>query len=88
MTHPHHMLASARAELAATLTALPGPARLAEARAACEACGGALIAPALPWGPQEHEITLLGIAASGPTERAAIAEWIKAAQRSAEGAAA
>lgn len=85
---PAARLAETRADLIARLSGLPGPARIEMARREAEATGGAIIAPSLPWGPQEHEITLLGLMASGPTEHAAVEEWIKAARRSADAVAA
>ena len=78
------MIAIARSELAATLAGLCGAERIAAARRACDTCGGSMIAPRLPWGPQEHEISLLGIMASGADEATAVAEWIKTATRCTE----
>ena len=82
------MIATARAELAASLADMPRTEQVAAARRACDTCGGSLIAPAVPWGPQEHVMSLLGITGMGASEAGAVADWIKAAQRSAQGVAA
>ena len=43
--------------------------------------GGCHIPPAGQWGPVEHEITLLGLSATGVTLAAAARAWIKRTRR-------
>jgi hypothetical protein len=80
MTGPYAQAAA----LARQVKPLPVLARITAMSAAVITHGGTLV-PAMPignWGPHYAEISLLGISHTGDTVEAAVANWIKAAQRS------
>jgi hypothetical protein len=60
---------------------LPDDLLEADACRAVEALDGCYIPPGGEWGPMEHELTLLGITATGNSLANAARSWMKRAKR-------
>lgn len=81
LNHSAEALAEVRLDVAMSLERVEPLAQEVAIRFAVDASGGAIIAPALGWGPHEWTICLLGVSVNGISFPEAIQAWIKAALR-------